>query len=83
MRRKDQDFLISFIDGFGKKSQELLRWEAHRRYILDNYNNRQEREKLKNEIKSEILKEIEITVDAEELLQEIEKIKKALDNLLK
>ena len=41
------------------------------------------REKLKQEIKSELQHEIEITVNAEELFQEIEEIKRALDNLLK
>lgn len=72
-----------FLKGFNQKSQELLRLEAVHRQMIERFNQSKEREKLKAEIKAEILRDIEITVDAEEVIQKIEKLEKALEELYK
>ena len=83
MTRNNQDFFISFVDGLGQKSQEILRWQMQKQFFADEYIKRQEREQLKKEIIAEVLQEIGLTIDVEKVIQKIEEIKNALDRLEK
>ena len=81
--QKRNDWFSELVKGFNQKSQELLRLEAVHRQMIERFNQSKEREKLKQEIKAELIRDIEITVDAEEVIQKIEKLEKAIDELFK
>ena len=49
--------------------------------IQDDVQKRRDREQLKREIKAELLADIKLTVDISEAIQDIEELRRAIENL--
>ena len=61
----------------------MLRYYFQKNRIKKSLLERQEREKLVNEIANTVLSRISVTVDAEEVFQEIDELNKKIDSLIR
>ena len=71
------------IKGLDKSLQATLCYMYQKEKIKSEYQSQIEKEKLKKEIVEEVLANISVTVDVTDILEEIEAIQKAIDNLTK
>ena len=78
---KNQNMFEYFISGMEKGLQAQLKiWYTHQQ-MLDQYRNKQEREKLKKEIKQEVLAEIQLSTDVEQAILDIKALNDEINKL--
>lgn len=78
---RKNDIFEYFISGMEKGLQAQLRiWYNHQQ-MLDQYRNKQEREKLKREIKQEVLAEIQLSTDVEQAILDIKALNDEINKL--
>lgn len=78
---KNQNTFEYFISGMEKGLQAQLRIDYIHQQMLDQYRNKQEREKLKKEIKQEVLAEIQLSTDVEQAILDIKALNDEINKL--
>ena len=82
MRNRQQDYMFEyFIKGLDQTAQATLRRMYANSRLIDEENLRREKEQFKQEVAEYVISHIKATVDLSEVLMEIDKLRKALDNL--
>ena len=82
MRNRQKDFMFSYlISGFEKSMQATLNMMYARSNMIDEENHRREMEQLKREIEADILSRLSATVDVQEILDQIEELRRAIEDL--
>ena len=80
-RSRNDDFFNYLINGMDSKLQAQLRFLYERDRILSEYQDRQEREQFKEEVAEYVISRIKATVDVSEIIQKIDELNKAIENL--
>ena len=82
MRNKQQeDSFNYFINGLDQKLQAQLRYAYYRSQMMDEEKHRREMEQMKQEIIEEVMSRISILFETGEAIQQIDGLKKAIDQL--
>ena len=82
MYNSQKDALFSYlISGLEKSAQATLNLMYARSKMYDEENLRREKEQFKQEVAEYVISHIKATVDISEVLLEIDKLKKALEEL--
>lgn len=82
MRNKQQeDSFNYFISGLDQKLQAQLRYAYYRNQMIDEEKHRREMEQMKQEIIEEVMSRISILFETGEAIQQIDGLKKAIDQL--
>lgn len=80
-RSRNDDFFNYLINGMDSKLQAQLRFLYERDRILSEHQDRQEREQFKEEVAEYVISRIKATVDVSEIIQKIDELNKAIENL--
>lgn len=79
--RRDEDFFRYFISGMDSKMQaELNCMYAHNK-LAAQAEHRREMEQMKREIEADIIKKLSATVDVQDILDQIDELRRAIENL--
>ena len=82
MRNTQKDWMFqSLISGMDKSMQATLNMMYHNSMMIDEMNHRREMEQLKREIEADILSRLSATVDVQEILDQIEELRRAIEDL--
>lgn len=82
MRNKQRDELFNyFISGLEEKLQAQLRYAYFRSQMMDEEKHRREMEQMKQEIIEEVMSRISILFETGEAINQIDGLKKAIDQL--
>lgn len=79
--RREEDLFRHFISGMDEKMQAQLNHMYARNSILNEYQRRQEMEKMKKEITEEVLCRISIMFETGEAIKKINALNKAIEQL--
>ena len=79
---KNRDnFFNHFIQGMDAKLQAQLTLEYTRMIMMERAERQKEYERMKEEIIREVLSRIFLTIDVADIIEQIEELKKAIDDL--
>ncbi len=79
--RREQDFFNHFISGLDSKLQAQLRLQYAHNKAMNEYEHKQEMQRMKQEIIDEVLARLSVIVENGEALQKIEALEKAIARL--
>ena len=79
--RHEQDLFNYFISGMEEGMQAQLRYLYSRNSMLNEYQRRQEMEKMKKEITEDVLSRISIMFETGEALEKVNALNKAINQL--
>ena len=82
MRNRQKDFMFSYlISGFEKSMQATLNAMYAKSNMIDEENHRREMEQMKKEIADDVMSRLSATVDVSEIIDQIEELRRAIDDL--
>ena len=79
--RRDKDLFNYFISGMEESMQAQLRYMYSRNSMLNEYQRRQEMERMKKEITEDVLSRISIMFETGEALEKVNALNKAINQL--
>lgn len=79
--RRDEDLFRYFINGMDSKMQADLSYRFAHNKLLAKEEHRREMEQLKREIEADIISRLSATVDVQEILDQIEELRRAIEDL--
>ena len=77
----DDNFFRYFISGMDSKMQADLSYRFAHNKLLAKEEHRREMEQMKREIEADILSRLSATVDVQEILDQIEELRRAIEDL--
>lgn len=78
---KNDNFFRYFISGMDSKMQAELSYQFAHNKLAAQAEHRREVEQLKREIEADILSRLSATVDVQEILDQIEELRRAIEDL--
>lgn len=79
--RRNENLFNYFISGMEKEMQAQLRYMYTRNNLLNEYEHRQEMERMKKEVTEDVLSRISIMFETGEALNKINTLNKAIEQL--
>ena len=79
--RRNENLFNYFISGMEKEMQAQLRYMYTRNNLLNEYEHRQEMERMKKEVTEDVLSRISIMFETGEALNKINALNKAIEQL--
>lgn len=77
----DDNFFRYFISGMDSKMQADLSYRFAHNKLLAKEEHRREMEQMKREIEADIMSRLSATVDVQEILDQIEELRRAIEDL--
>lgn len=77
----DDNFFRYFISGMDSKMQAELRYMYAHNKLASQAEHRREMEQMKREIEADIISRLSATVDVQEILDQIEELRRAIEDL--
>lgn len=82
MRNRQKDFMFNYlVSGFEKSMQATLNQMYYQSCKIDEMNHRYEMERMKKEITEDVISRISATVDVSEIIDQIEELRRLIDDL--
>ena len=81
MYRKNEDLFEHFLQGMDKELQAQLRYIFTHQMIQQEYQRKQEYERMKREIIEEVLNRIQVSVDISDVISKIKELRDEIDKL--
>ena len=78
---KNDDFFRYFISGMDSKMQAELSYMYAHNKLASQEEHRREMEQMKREIEADIISHLSATVDMQEILDQIEELRRAIEDL--
>ena len=79
--RRDEDLFRYFINGMDSKMQAELSYMYAHNKLAAQAEHRREMEQMKCEIEADIISRLSATVDVQEILDQIEELRRAIEDL--
>lgn len=80
-KRQDEDFFRHLISGMDSKLQMELNWMYAHKRIRDDWEHKQEMERMKKEIVEEVLSRISVMFETGEAIKKIDSLNRAIERL--
>ena len=81
MNRQNDILFDSLISGLDKSLQATIKMMYTHSQMINDLNHKREMEQMKKEITNEVLSRISVTVDASEIIEQIEELRRLIDSL--
>ena len=81
MNRQNDILFDSLISGLDKSLQATIKMMYTHSQMINDLNHKREMEQMKKEIADDVLSRISVTVDASEIIEQIEELRRLIDSL--